>query len=88
MRRRARYPPRRVIAALPMYDWPEVADDVDRLWTAIARELRERRLDAPSQLTRHEDLESVWRDPGLLVGQVCSLNPVRDGDDRRDTDTG
>lgn len=63
-----------------MYDWPEVAHDVDRLWTAIAHELRERHLDAPSQLTRCDDLEGVWRDPGLLVGQVCSLNPVRDGD--------
>jgi len=68
-----------MIAALPMYDWPEVADDVDALWTAIGAELRERRIAAPPGLTRSDDLVGIWSDPTMIVGQVCSLNPVRDG---------
>ena len=68
-----------MIAALPMYDWPEVAADVDALWSAIATELRSRGVAAPSELTRSDDLVGIWSDPTMIVGQVCSLNPVRDG---------
>jgi len=68
-----------MIAALPMYDWPEVAADVDALWAAIASELSRRGVAAPSELTRSDDLVGIWSDPTMIVGQVCSLNPVRDG---------
>jgi ABC transporter, phosphonate, periplasmic substrate-binding protein len=69
----------RLIAGLPMYDWPEVSSDIDALWTRIAREVTVRGLDAPIGLTRTDHLETLWRDPRMIVGQVCSLNPVRDG---------
>ena len=67
------------IAGLPMYDWPEVADHVDTLWLEIRRELMRRGIEAPVRLSRPDNLEKIWRDPEMLVGQVCSLNPVRDG---------
>lgn len=67
------------VAGLPMYDWPEVAAQVDELWSSIRRELAARGVDAPTELERPEHLEKLWRDPAMLVGQVCALNPVRDG---------
>ena len=36
-------------------------------------------LDPPAALTRCDDLVSLWTDPSMILGQVCSLNPVRDG---------
>jgi ABC-type phosphate/phosphonate transport system substrate-binding protein len=40
------------IAALPMYDWPEVADAVDAEWSAIRDRLRAAGIDAPERLVR------------------------------------
>jgi ABC-type phosphate/phosphonate transport system substrate-binding protein len=62
-----------------MYDWPEVADAVDALWSTIATEAHGSGIAAPATLTRHDDLVALWSDPAMLLGQVCSLNPVRDG---------
>ena len=62
-----------------MYDWPEVADDLDELWRRIGAEASERGVSVPVELTRVEHLVTLWRDPSMIVGQVCSLNPVRDG---------
>ena len=67
------------VAGLPMYDWPEVADALDALWTHIATDAHRLGLGAPASLTRRDDLVSLWTDPSMLLGQVCSLNPVRDG---------
>jgi ABC-type phosphate/phosphonate transport system substrate-binding protein len=68
-----------VIAGLPMYDWPEVADALDALWRRVAAGLRARGVDAPDALSHPPDPDALWRDPRLVLGQVCSLNPVRDG---------
>lgn len=62
-----------------MYDWPEVAGDIDGLWRQVEQKAAALNLDLPPQLTRTEDLATLWRDPSMIVGQVCSLNPVRDG---------
>jgi len=62
-----------------MYDWPEVADALDDLWTRIARSAAAQGLEIPASLSRRDDLVALWSDPGLILGQVCSLNPVRDG---------
>lgn len=62
-----------------MYDWPDVTDALDELWTAIAESAQGLGLPAPRELTRRHDLVSLWSDPSMLLGQVCSLNPVRDG---------
>ena len=66
-------------AGLPMYDWPEVADDVDQLWATISAAARDAGVVVPDRLTRTESLIDLWGDPSMILGQVCSLNPVRDG---------
>jgi ABC-type phosphate/phosphonate transport system substrate-binding protein len=56
-----------MIAALPMYDWPEERGRVDALYA----ELRARVPDLPATLTRDRDPEDIWRDPALVFGQTC-----------------
>jgi ABC-type phosphate/phosphonate transport system substrate-binding protein len=59
------------IAALPMYDPPELQAANDALWAAIAARLESDGLDTPQRLTRGLPLEGVWSDPGLLLAQTC-----------------
>jgi ABC-type phosphate/phosphonate transport system substrate-binding protein len=59
------------IAALPMYDLPELQPATDAFWHAIAERLKEAGLTAPSSLTRNDDYHATWRDPELLLGQAC-----------------
>ncbi len=60
------------IAALPMYDWPELRAETDAQWAAIRDALRARGVDAPETLTRVTgDLSALWRDPALLLAQTC-----------------
>ena len=72
------------IAALPMYDWPEVRDSVDALWGQIRDLLRAKGIAAPEHLTRRNgdmpgvdlppdefDLATLWRHPNLLLAQTC-----------------
>lgn len=61
------------VAALGMYDWPEVRAETDLLWAAIRDGLRGIGLDAPVALDREADLWSVWRDPALVLSQTCGL---------------
>jgi ABC-type phosphate/phosphonate transport system substrate-binding protein len=54
------------IAALPMYDWPEVSAETDGRWALIRDQLRERGIDAPERLTRRNgDMPAV---PGGIRG--------------------
>jgi ABC-type phosphate/phosphonate transport system substrate-binding protein len=60
------------IAALPMYDFPDLRLQTDALWTAIAQRLSAMEIaDVPSGLTRGRDHFDIWRDPDLLIGQAC-----------------
>jgi len=67
----------RFIAALPMYDWPEVRSEVDAQWAQLKDALRRRGIDAPEALTRQNrpagefDPDALWRDPALLFAQTC-----------------
>ncbi|THF59763.1 phosphate/phosphite/phosphonate ABC transporter substrate-binding protein [Ollibium composti] len=67
----------RFIAALPMYDWPEVRTETDAQWVRLRDALRRRGVDAPDALTRTNmpdgSLEpaALWRDPALLFAQTC-----------------
>ena len=61
-----------MIAALPMYDWPETRARNDRLWAAISAQLRAADIDAPETLTRNTDLMALWLSPDLLLAQTCS----------------
>ncbi len=62
------------VASLSMYDWPEVRDEVDALWSAIGARLSDAGVDAPDALTRTDRFDDLWTHPGLLVGQACGLN--------------
>jgi ABC-type phosphate/phosphonate transport system substrate-binding protein len=65
------------IAALPMYDWPELRAETDAQWARLRDGLRRRGVDAPQELTRANrpdgtlDLAALWRDPALLFAQTC-----------------
>lgn len=59
-------------ASLGMYDHPAQQAANDRLWTAIARELRRANIpNVPDALDRSRTVDAIWRDPGLLFGQAC-----------------
>jgi ABC-type phosphate/phosphonate transport system substrate-binding protein len=60
------------IAALPMYDLPELEAAHDALWAAIAVRLVADGVEGvPERLTRDAPVEAIWTDPRLLLGQTC-----------------
>jgi ABC-type phosphate/phosphonate transport system substrate-binding protein len=60
------------IAAMPMYDLPELREAHDRLWAALARRLEDAGVTpVPRQLTRSLSHRATWMHPGLLFGQAC-----------------
>ncbi len=61
----------RAVAALPMYDWPDVRETTDTLWHHLALALKARGLDVPDRLDRERSSDNVWRDPDLLIAQTC-----------------
>ncbi|WP_394688023.1 phosphate/phosphite/phosphonate ABC transporter substrate-binding protein [Hoeflea sp.] len=61
------------VAALPMYDWPEVRDATDALWSAIHAALIEEGIDAPAGLARNGDPEDLWTHPDLVLSQTCGF---------------
>ena len=67
------------IAALPMYDWPEVRAETDAQWSRIRDVLRDAGIAAPEALTRDTgDLYDFWRRPDILFAQTC-WGPMGDG---------
>jgi hypothetical protein len=58
-----------MIAALPMYDRPEMRAANDRFWQAI----RDRLGDGPPHLTRDRDPWDIWQAPDLLLAQTCGF---------------
>jgi ABC-type phosphate/phosphonate transport system substrate-binding protein len=60
------------IAALPMYDFPDLRDAHDKMWAALAQRLRASGVTGvPGTLTRELTHRAVWAHPGLLFGQAC-----------------
>lgn len=62
-----------MIAALPMYDRPELRAETDALWARIRDALRARAIPAPDALTRDRDPWDIWQSPDLLLAQTCGL---------------
>ena len=62
-----------MIAALPMYDRPELRAETDALWASMRDALRGRGLDAPDSLTRDRDIWDIWQSPDLVLAQTCGL---------------
>ena len=60
------------IAALPMYDFTELAAATNAFWRGIGERLRQAGMDGvPTHLSRTPDYASAWWDPGLILGQTC-----------------
>jgi hypothetical protein len=66
------------VAALPMYDLPQIAAANDALWAAIAVSLRAQGVEAPEKLACGSDLAALWRKPTLLFSQTCGYPYVKD----------
>lgn len=61
------------VAALPMYDRPELADETDALWAALREAIRDAGIDAPDRLERRRSHRLVWAAPELVLAQTCGL---------------
>jgi ABC-type phosphate/phosphonate transport system substrate-binding protein len=60
------------LAALPIYDSPELHAANDALWRAISTRLTVAGVhDVPPALTRSRSLDVLWRDQRLLLAQSC-----------------
>ncbi|TPL74994.1 PhnD/SsuA/transferrin family substrate-binding protein [Mesorhizobium sp. B2-3-15] len=66
-----------LIAALPMYDWPEARDEVDAQWASLRDSFRRRGIDAPQSIVRRNgDLPPV---PGGIrdgEGKLVAPDPA------------
>lgn len=62
-----------MIAALPMYDRPELRAATDRLWAGVATGLHAFGIEAPAALARGDDPWSVWESSDLVLAQTCGL---------------
>lgn len=62
-----------MIAAFPMYDWPQATAAHDRLWATMRDLLRDAGHTAPEHLSRGSPLWEVWESPDLLIAQTCGL---------------
>lgn len=63
-----------MIAALPMYDWPEIREHTAMYWGALRDGFRGVGMEAPDTLTNApDDLWALWRDPALVLSQTCGL---------------
>jgi ABC-type phosphate/phosphonate transport system substrate-binding protein len=66
-----------MIAALPMYDWPEVQAETDAFWHLLRDALHQRGIDAPDTLTRGDSpLASIWGAEALSLSQCCGWHVV------------
>ncbi|MFC3323825.1 phosphate/phosphite/phosphonate ABC transporter substrate-binding protein [Mesorhizobium cantuariense] len=60
-----------LIAALPMYDWPEMRDEVDAQWVRLRDAFRQKGIDAPQAIARRNgDLPPV---PGGIYDAQSAL---------------
>ncbi|AEH88312.1 phosphate/phosphite/phosphonate ABC transporter substrate-binding protein [Mesorhizobium opportunistum] len=66
-----------LVAALPMYDWPEVRGEVDAQWAGLRDVFRQRGIDAPSTIVRRNgELSAV---PGGIrdaEGKLIAPDPA------------
>lgn len=68
-----------MIAALPMYDFPELREDTDAFWEGARGHLAAAGLTGiPRTLTRPADFYALWLDPQLLVAQTCGYPLTHD----------
>lgn len=67
----------RLIAALPMYDWPEIAADTDRQWAQMRHRLMAAGIDAPAGLVRRNaDMPAVNGGIRDVAGRLIAPDPA------------
>ena len=59
------------VAALQMYDWPEVRLANDALWAFLSAQLAAGGIPSPARLDRRSNYAGVWSLPELLMAQTC-----------------
>ena len=60
------------IAALPMYDFPELSRSHQQFWSALVARLEGAGIASlPRRLTRDMSCRETWAHPGLIFGQAC-----------------
>ncbi|KQZ81954.1 phosphate ABC transporter substrate-binding protein [Mesorhizobium sp. Root157] len=65
------------IAALPMYDWPELRARTDAFWSRLRATLRERGIDAPRHLVRRNaDLPAAPGGIRDMTGEAIAADPA------------
>ena len=65
------------IAALPMYDWPEVHGEVDAQWARLRDAFRLKGIDAPESIARRNgDLPTVASGIHDAAGQLIAPDPA------------
>ena len=61
-----------LVASLPMYDLPEIADKTRAFWRGLAGHLRNAgAMQVPETLTREPELPQHWLSDRLLFSQTC-----------------
>ncbi|MFD2058661.1 phosphate/phosphite/phosphonate ABC transporter substrate-binding protein [Mesorhizobium calcicola] len=66
-----------LVAALPMYDWPEVRDEVDAQWARLRDAFRQKGIDAPQTIARRNgDLPSVPGGIQDINGKLIAPDPA------------
>jgi len=60
-----------LVAALPMYDLPELRRHTQALWQALVGALGQSGILAPSMLEQPHDLAAHWRAANVLLSQTC-----------------
>lgn len=66
-----------LVAALPMYDWPETRARTDAQWAALRAALRAAGIDAPGRLARHNaDMPPVPGGIRDMEGRVVAPDPA------------
>lgn len=68
-----------MIAALPMYDLPELKETTDAFWIGLRSHLAGAGVtNLPEQLTRPSDPYALWRSPDLIFAQTCGFPLTHD----------
>ncbi|MBI2253667.1 MAG: PhnD/SsuA/transferrin family substrate-binding protein [Proteobacteria bacterium] len=63
-----------MIAALPMYDVPELKETTDAFWQALRGHFAAAGVTKlPEQLTRSDDSYALWRSSDLIFAQTCGF---------------
>ncbi|MCA0032873.1 phosphate/phosphite/phosphonate ABC transporter substrate-binding protein [Mesorhizobium sp. B263B2A] len=66
-----------LVAALPMYDWPEVRGEVDAQWAGLRDVFRQRGIDAPSTIVRRNgELPTVLGGIRDAEGKLIAPDPA------------